>query len=308
MSLSLADTQAIAELADALYSFLPGSGAVYTWREASQQSGVGEYWVGGSKLPAITDLLEAAYTVRRERFCDLILTAVRQGMKYRIKKQEPVHRAEIDRINSLLLKLRFKIPELHDPGFLNGLPGSITDFAAPKSGACDGVGVMPPPQVIRRLHQSFSALFAETDAVRRGYKFEQFLNEFFDTHDLAPRGSFKLMGEQIDGSFEMQGSVFLVEARWRQTMTTAADLFVLRGKAEKSEWTRGLFISVNGFSDLASETLRMNRKANLVCMCGQDLVLILEGRWVLQDALRAKLRHTGETGDAYIPLGKLVCR
>ena len=301
MTLSLADTQAVAELANLLYSFLPGSGAVYTWREAAQENGVGEFWPTGSKLPAITHLLEATYTIRRERFCDLIVTAVRHGMKYRIKKNDPVQRAEVERINGQLLKLRFKIPELHDQAFLRGLPGADTE-SVESVGVSSSVGVTPSSQAIGLLHRNFMVVFAETDPLRRGYQFEKFLNEFFDAHGLAPRGSFKLMGEQIDGSFEMHGSVFLVEARWRQAMANAADLLVLRGKSEKSEWTRGLFISVNGFSDLASETLRMNRRANLVAMSGQDLVLILEERWSLQDALRLKLRHTGETGDAYLPL------
>jgi hypothetical protein len=305
MNLSLADTQAIAELADVLYSFLPGSGAAYTWREAAQQNGVGEYWLGGSKLPAITHLLEATYAVRRERFCDFILTAVRQGMKYRIKKQEPVQRDELDRINHLLMKLRFKIPELSDASFLNGLPAANKQPDRSVAGGA-GVGSIPSPQIIQDLHHSFLSVFGESDTKRRGYRFEAFLNEFFDAHGLAPRGSFKLLGEQIDGSFEMQGAVFLVEARWRQALSNAADLLVLRGKAEKSEWTRGLFISINGFSDMAADTLRMNRKANLICMSGQDLILILEGRWTLQDALRAKLRHTGETGHAYFPLTQAV--
>ena len=112
--------------------------------------------------------------------------------------------------------------------------------------------------------------------------------------------------EQIDGSFEWQGSTFLVEARWRSEPANTADLLVLRGKAEKSDWTRGLFISINGFSDLATPTLQIGRKANLIAMSGHDLILILERHWTLPDALKAKLRHTGETAEAYKPLVEII--
>ena len=115
--LPLATTQALTELSDLLYSFLPGSGAIFTWREAAGKHGLGDFWIGGSKLPAITQLLEATLEYRRGSFCDLILTAVREGMKYRAKKQRPISRGEIEKINALLLHVSFKIPELHEPAF-----------------------------------------------------------------------------------------------------------------------------------------------------------------------------------------------
>ena len=52
-------------MADLLYSFLPRSGAKYTWREAAAEHGLEEFWGGGSKLPAITQLLEATFERRR---------------------------------------------------------------------------------------------------------------------------------------------------------------------------------------------------------------------------------------------------
>ena len=39
-------------------------------------------------------------------------------------------------------------------------------------------------------------------------------------------------------------------------------------------------------------------------MSGEDFILILESHWSLFDALRVKLRHTGETAEVYLPLSK----
>lgn len=308
-TVTLAETQAIAEMADLLYPFLPGSGAKYTWREAAAQHGLEAFWIGGSKLPAITQLLEATFERQKGRFCDLLLTAVKEGMKYRIKKGEPVKREEVERLNGLVRRLGFGIPELLDKNFLNGLPSN-----PPPTAEVVATRPQPDPEAAarkalaeetERLRQRFLVLFGEKNAQARGYAFETFLNDLFRANGLAPREPFRVVGEQIDGSFEWQSHVFLMEARWRQDAADAPDLYVLRGKVEgKSDWTRGLFISMNGFSSLAADTFSRGRRANLITLDGQDLMLILEQRWTLHDAIRVKLRHAGETGEVYLPLAK----
>jgi hypothetical protein len=308
---TLAETQAIAELADLLYSFLPGSGAKHTWREAAAEHGLEPFWGGGSKLPAITQLLESAFEQGRDRFCGLLLTVVKQGMKYRMKKGEPVTREEVQRLNALVRRVGFGIPELLDQKFLDGLPSK------PQSHAADGVAAVRPqldPQAhareklteeMEQLRQRFFALLAEKNAQSRGYAFERFLNDLFRLNGLAPRQPFRVVGEQIDGSFEWLSHVFLIEARWRQDVADATDLYVLRGKVEgKCDWTRGLFISINGFSSLAADTFSKGRRADLLAMDGQDLMLIQEQRCSLEDAIRLKLRHAGKTGEIYLPLAK----
>lgn len=300
--LSMVEAQAAAELAKLLYDFLPATFSSVTWPDVAARFCLERYWPGGSKLPAITHLLRNTLESHRDRFCDLIVVVVQEGMAYRLKKNNPVKREEVDEINRIVLKLQFKIPELHDRAFLGGLPSTDAGARQASSRAVFSV----PEGEIEKLKNRFLALFAEADPQKRGFLFEEFLNDFFLIHGLDPHGSFKVAGEQIDGTFEWSGSTFLVEARWRKKDANAADLLVLRGKAEKSEWTRGLFISINGFSDLASPTLQIGRKANLIAMSGQDLILILERHWTLHDALRAKLRHTGETAEAFKPLAELT--
>lgn len=298
-ALTIVEAQAIAELAKALYEFLPGSGARVTWPDVAARFCLEHRWIGGSKLPAITELLRTTFQFHRNHFCDLIVTVVKEGLAYRIRKANPIKRHEIELVNALLLKLQFKIPELNDPQFLSGLP-SEAHSAKPVA-----TNIVLSTDELNKLRTRFHELVAEPSPTKRGFKFEPFLNDFFALHGLNPRGSFRVQGEQIDGSFEWQGSTFLVEARWRSLAANTADLLVLRGKAEKSEWTRGLFISINGFSDLTSATLQIGRKANLIAMSGEDLTLILESYWTLQDALRAKLRHTGETAEAYKALSQM---
>ena len=56
------------------------------------------------------------------------------------------------------------------------------------------------------------------DPQPRGYAFEQFLKDVFDAYGLSARASFRLLGEQIDGSFVLDNQTYLLEARWRNEM------------------------------------------------------------------------------------------
>src|SRR5262249_52000529 len=212
---------------------------------------------------------------------------------YGMKKGEPVTREEVQKLNALVRQVGFGIPELLDQKFLDGLPSKPLPSAAASVAA---VRPQPDPQAearkklaeeMERLRQRFLVLLAEKNTQARGYAFEGFLNDLFRVNGLAPREPFRVVGEQIDGSFEWQSHVFLLEARWRQDAADAPDLYVLRGKVEgKSDWTRGLFISINGFSSLAADTFSKGRRANLITLDGQDMMLILEQRCSLEDAIR----------------------
>lgn len=128
------EEQALTEVADVLYSYLPASGAPYTFGEAARDAGTGDLWpgvkgTGLSKLPALTMLLEKTLLSRRDRFCPLIERIVRGGLKYRAKKGNPLTRADIERLNAAVAKVGFKIPELWEPKFLVSLPRPSTSSA-----------------------------------------------------------------------------------------------------------------------------------------------------------------------------------
>ena len=74
---------------------------------------------------------------------------------------------------------------------------------------------------------------------------EGLLNKLFMLHELNPRPAFRVTGEQIDGSFVLEGEVYLVEAKWEKSALPEREMLVFRGKIEgKSTFTRGVFIAV----------------------------------------------------------------
>jgi Restriction endonuclease len=111
---------------------------------------------------------------------------------------------------------------------------------------------------------------------QRGFAFERFLNDLFELFQLAPRRSFRLVGEQIDGSFQLGQDVYLVEAKWQNEPTGQNDLLSFSGKVEgKAQWSRGVFISYSGFSQDGLEALARGKSTRIVCMDGFDLHCVL---------------------------------
>lgn len=298
--MSFREAQAVEDLADLLYDFLPGSGNNRTaFPLAAAQAGVGDLWVGGSKRPAIVQLLTATLEHRRSCFTKLIVAIVRQAMTYRRGKGNPLSREEIDRLNSLLPGVQFKIPELLDPGFLRS-------FGSPKAAE-------PAPQASSTLSaekaQELAAHLIEItklDPQARGLRFEGFLNELFAGFGLAPRGSFRLVGEQIDGSFKLNGQTYLVEAKWHGPQIGFADLMTFSGKVGgKAAWSRGLFVSNSGFTGDGLQAFSRGRQTNLICADGLDLYEVLSRKVSLIAVLEAKERRAAETNRAFVAVREL---
>jgi hypothetical protein len=142
---------------------------------------------------------------------------------------------------------------------------------------------------------------------KRGYDFEKFLGQLFNLFGLAPRGSFRNTGEQIDGSFQLGNDIFLLEAKWKNKPTAKPDLVIFNDKVNsKPIWTRGLFVSISGFTGEAVKGFKLGRTTSIIGMDRQDLELILDGHISLEEAIRLELRHAGETNDFYAPLEELI--
>ena len=122
MGISLKESRAIAEIAELLYDYLPGSGSPkwkghVSFKTVAEKVGVGDFWQPGSKTPMITALLERTLEYRRGCFEPLMLEIVRAGLTYRQKSGNPVNPSDIDKLNGLILELGFKFPDLWDPEF-----------------------------------------------------------------------------------------------------------------------------------------------------------------------------------------------
>lgn len=138
----------------------------------------------------------------------------------------------------------------------------------------------------------------------RGYAFETFLQQLFEASNLQPRAPFRNTGEQIDGSFQCRGDIYLVEAKWVVNPVGAGELHIFQGKiSQKAAWTRGVFISYYGFTDVGLEAF--GRGKSLICISGKDINHALERHIPFADVIDRKVRAAAETGSVFVPLDKL---
>jgi len=301
MALSLVESQALSEIAAHLYPFLPGKAHPFadqaiSFEGVAKRLGLARYWSGGSKLPALTGLLSGVLEYERGRFCPLIVEIVRAGVRYRQGKG-PVTREEVERLNDLVGKVKFKIPELHDSTFLDALPR----VEPPPKESPEG----PIKAVLEGLQNRLVEI-TKLPVQERGYQFERFLGELFEAYDLAPRAAFRLVGEQIDGSLQFQGQTYLVEARWQAERMAEAELLVFSGKVGgKAEWSRGLFISISGFTEQGLDGFARGKPTNIICLDGLDLYHIMQGGLDLRIVIERKARLAAETNRAFVPVREL---
>lgn len=301
MMLTLSQIQDLNKLADLLYSFLPGKAHPFADQSISFEGiatslGLGQFWSGGSKLPAITKLLIETLQHQDSSFCPLIQEVVRRGMSYRQNKGSPITREEIDILNEIVEDVGFKIPEFHDRKFLRDLPKKSQETLETEN---------LPDQFFQKLTENLINLNSLT-AQKRGFEFEKIVKDLFEAFKLAPRSSFRLVGEQIDGSFQFQGEIYLVEATWQNKKIGEEKLLTFYGKVGgKAQWSRGLLISVSGFSAEGLEAFARGKPTNIICMDGYDLYFILKNKLNLCTVLELKIRRAAETNQAFVPVRDL---
>jgi hypothetical protein len=299
MSPTMAQAVSIAKLAQALYTFLPGSnyGKATTFATVASSVGVEGFWCGGSKQPAIETLLSRTLDECRDRFCPLMETIMFEGIKYRHRKKDPVTREEVKALNQIIQELKFKIPSLWDPMFLDSLPSRGTQTGSP---AATSTG--PTADALMGLEKRFLQLHQQ-EPHRRGYEFQNFLHDLFGMYGFNPRPSFALVGEQIDGSIVLDHETYLVEAKWQQNPVAKIDLVALDDKVHShSRLGRGIFISAGSFSEDGVTAFGKGR--SIIGVNGQDLYFIIHEHLPLDEVLRRKVRWLVETGEFHYAIGR----
>ncbi len=170
-------------------------------------------------------------------------------------------------------------------------------------------GIIPPTiSVIHSIDSGYFLNELETmksmSPQQRGYRFEGWLNELFSAFRLSPNAGFRITGEQIDGSFNLHNETYLIEAKWHSQKTSALDLHVFQGKlSQKATWTRGVFISWQGFSPDAFNA--WGNSKSVICVTGYDLYHMLSNNISLIDMLEKKIRIAAERGEYYVSIDKL---
>jgi hypothetical protein len=162
-------------------------------------------------------------------------------------------------------------------------------------------------QALRVLKEEFLRLAGDTDRNAAGLALEKLLNRLFTLFGLQPRQPFRVRGEQIDGSFEMDAEIYLLESKWEKTRLPEAPLLVFREKIlAKSTFTRGVFIALNGITTESRDAITRGKAPCFFVMDGHDLLKILTEEMSLTNFLRMRMRLLAEEGCVSVPFSELA--
>jgi hypothetical protein len=162
-------------------------------------------------------------------------------------------------------------------------------------------------QALRQLKDEFLQLAGESNKNSAGLALEKLLNRLFELFELKPRQPFRVVGEQIDGSFQMDAEIYLLESKWEKHALPEADLLIFREKIMgKSTFTRGVFIALNGVSNNARDAITRGKTPCFFVMDGHDLLMILTEKMSLTNFLRMRMRLLAEEGCVSVPFSKLA--
>ncbi len=162
---------------------------------------------------------------------------------------------------------------------------------------------------LQGFRDRFDAAFAMTDRQARGTSFEALLNDVFDYYCPDNRGPFRRAGEQLDGHFRYDGHEYFCEIRWRSAQAIAADVSVLRDRAEAGFCgdVRALFISFNGFTAECLEALKSRAgHERVILMDGVDLHAVLNSDLAFDVLLSEKLARAVREQRAFVPAREVI--
>lgn len=242
---------------------------------------------------------------------DIYAPRFNQGSGSKANRMRAFWRVASDEQVLLLLKGLFEVWDIYSDDSFSKSAMSLFNGIISRMGGEPIADNLPPVDVQMTIDvetsKMLTARLLQVTALppqKRGYEFEKFLKELFSAFGLAPRSSFRLTGEQIDGSFLMHNEIYLLEAKWQNQKTRAADLHTFEGKlGEKASWSRGLFISVSGFS--TDGLFAFGRGKRFVCMDGYDLSEMLRLRLSFVAVMDAKVRLAAETGCPFVAVREL---
>jgi restriction system protein len=150
---------------------------------------------------------------------------------------------------------------------------------------------------LQRVREDLAALFAETNAQKRGLALEGVLNRLFEHSGIGVRDAFTLRGwnaegiiEQIDGVIDIEGEIYLVEMKWLKERAGTGDVSEQLVRVFNRGDARGIIVSASGFTEPAVTICRDALHHGVVVLCElQELVRLLEDERDLLSLLKSKI-------------------
>lgn len=151
---------------------------------------------------------------------------------------------------------------------------------------------------IDNIRKALGILFSMIDPQKRGKALEPILNSLFEVSGILIRESFTLAGdngegivEQIDGTIELDGHVYIVEMKWLKDSMGKGDMSEQLVRLFTRSEARGIVISASGFSRPALAVAKEALSHKVIVLIElSEIVRALESYSDLSDLFRKKIQ------------------
>ncbi|MGL4594241.1 MAG: restriction endonuclease [Thermoguttaceae bacterium] len=162
---------------------------------------------------------------------------------------------------------------------------------------------------IQSKNSSFESLKKRLDQLasnigtqQAGYDFEKWFYDLATFSEIQARPPYKdTNGRQIDGSITLDGTTFLIEAKFQQNPAKADDVDSFFAKIErKADNTMGIMIAMSGFDEGAKRAASKDRTTLLLMDHSHLYSLVLNKAMTLAEVVNRIKRHASQSGESYL--------
>lgn len=138
------------------------------------------------------------------------------------------------------------------------------------------------------------------DAIIRGNQFEKWFIKLLSLFDLDPHHNIKNGVDQIDGSFVIDGQIYIFEIEWTDNKSDKNYVVEVSDKAKNLHGTLGIAVSQKGFKSTVFTKISENDRKNVLLISGKNIEAILNEEIELKDLIIKIKRRGAEKGKPYL--------
>jgi hypothetical protein len=113
--------------------------------------------------------------------------------------------------------------------------------------------------------------------------------------------------DEVDVFFELDGTHFILEAKWLQAPVDVGELAKLQDRlASRPAGTHGVFLSISGYTSHVERKAEEPRWPQILLLDRSHFKAMIAGLLAPRSFLRAVLRHAARHGGSYVRLAELI--
>lgn len=133
----------------------------------------------------------------------------------------------------------------------------------------------------------------------KGYALEKLFTELMRISGIPVQAPFKIVGEQIDGGIKYDGHYYLIELKWLAEKAGPKDLGSFYYKVDGKLDSRGIMISMNGFTDGVVNGLPNGREIKIMLLDGVHLSNVIFGSYTFAELLEHCIKSAAYKTELY---------